>query len=206
MSSLNDSRLPYPGLRPLEPDEADLFFGREHHIDALLRRLSNSHFVAVVGGSGAGKSSLVRAGLLPALEAGFVVEAGSDWRVAVLRPGGAPLTALADALLAPQVLSPAGGTPQREFALAELRRGPRGLAQLVADAHLGPHSNLLVVVDQFEELFRYSRDAVQKDQGNTCSGRRATPPGSGRTHGGSSSRPKSSGIPGGRRRTIPGSW
>ena len=71
-----------PGLRPFEADEADLFFGREHHVDALLKRLSGSHFVAVVGESGAGKSSLVRAGLLPALEGGFVVEAGSDWRVA----------------------------------------------------------------------------------------------------------------------------
>jgi hypothetical protein len=166
MPERNGSRQPYPGLRPFEADEADLFFGRERHVDALLQRLSNSHFVAVVGGSGAGKSSLVRAGLLPALEAGFVVEAGSDWRVAVLRPGGAPLEALADTLLAPHVLSTDGGAPHREFALAELRRGPRGLIQLVGDAHLGQQSNLLVVVDQFEELFRYCRDATQKDQAN----------------------------------------
>ena len=115
-------RQPYPGLRPFEATEADLFFGREEHVDALLERLSASHFVAVVGESGAGKSSLVRAGLLPALEAGFVVEAGSDWRIALLRPGGAPLTALADALLAPGVLSEGGGIPHRDFALAELRR------------------------------------------------------------------------------------
>src|SRR5262245_8170190 len=116
------ARQPYPGLRPFEADEADLFFGREEHVDALLKRLSSSHFVAVVGESGAGKSSLVRAGLLPALEAGFVVEAGSDWRIAVMRPGGSPLTALADAVLAPGVLSPDGGAPHRDFALAELRR------------------------------------------------------------------------------------
>src|SRR6188768_1140109 len=99
--SMSDDRAPYPGLRPFEADEADLFFGREQHVDALLERLSGSRFVAVVGESGAGKSSLVRAGLLPALEAGFVVEAGSDWRVALMRPGGAPLQALADALLMP---------------------------------------------------------------------------------------------------------
>ena len=159
-------RQPYPGLRPFEPDEADLFFGREQHVDALLARLSASHFVAVVGESGAGKSSLVRAGLLPALEAGFVVEAGSDWRVAIMRPGGAPLLALAEALLAPGVLSAGGGTPQREFALAELRRGPRGIAQLVRDAHLPPACNTLIVADQFEELFRYCRDSSQKDQAN----------------------------------------
>ncbi len=158
-----DTRCPYPGLRPFEAEEADLFFGREEHVDALLVRLSRSHFVAVVGESGAGKSSLVRAGLLPALQAGFVVEAGADWRVAVMRPGGTPLTALADALLEPGVLSAAGGNPGREFALAELRRGPLGVAQLVRDAHLAERCNTLIVVDQFEELFRYCREPSQHD-------------------------------------------
>ena len=157
-------RPPYPGLRPFEADEADLFFGREQHVDALLERLSGSRFVAVVGESGAGKSSLVRAGLLPALEAGFVVEAGSDWRVALMRPGGAPLHALADALLTPGVLYPDDAGSHREFALAELRRGPFGLARVVRDAHLGRHCNTLIVVDQFEELFRYCREPAQKDQ------------------------------------------
>jgi WD40 repeat protein len=159
-----DDRAPYPGLRPFEADEADLFFGREQHVDALLKRLSSSHFVAVVGESGAGKSSLVRAGLLPALQAGFVVEAGSDWRVAVMRPGGSPMAALADALLEPGVLTDAGGSPRPDFALAELRRGPLGLVQLIRDAYLGSYCNLLIVVDQFEEVFRYCREPAQKDQ------------------------------------------
>jgi WD40 repeat protein len=166
VSRLESLHLPYPGLRPFEACEADLFFGREEQVDGLLKRLSKSHFVAVVGESGAGKSSLVRAGLLPALEAGFVVEAGSDWRFAVMRPGSAPLAALADVLLAPHVLSEEGGVRGREFALAELRRGPLGLVQLVRDAHLAPHCNLLLVVDQFEELFRYCREPAQKDQAN----------------------------------------
>ena len=166
MPSPDTVREPYPGLRPFEASEADLFFGRERHVDALLTRLSGSHFVAVIGESGAGKSSLVRAGLRPALNAGFVVEAGSDWRVAVMRPGGAPLGALADALLCPGVLYPAGEAVHREFALAELRRGPTGLVQLVRDAHLAPHCNTLLVVDQFEELFRYCREPAQRDQAN----------------------------------------
>jgi WD40 repeat protein len=166
MPTPDSPRPPYPGLRPFEADEADLFFGREEHADALLERLSGSHLVAVVGESGAGKSSLVRAGLLPALEAGFVVEAGSDWRVAVMRPGGWPLAALADALLAPGVLHREGAAGHREFALAELRKGPLGLARLVRDAHLDRYCNTLIVVDQFEELFRYCREPVQKDQAN----------------------------------------
>src|SRR5262249_41780121 len=161
MRELNGRQLPYPGLRPFEAEEADLFFGRERQVDGLLRRLSSSHFVAVVGESGAGKSSLVRAGLLPALQAGFVVEAGGDWSVAVMRPGSAPLTALAGALLEPHVLTTDGGSPRQEFALAELRRGPLGFVQLVRDAHLPQTSNLLLVVDQFEELFRFCREPAQ---------------------------------------------
>jgi WD40 repeat protein/energy-coupling factor transporter ATP-binding protein EcfA2 len=147
---------PYPGLRPFEADEAHLFFGREQQVDALLARLHRSRFVAVVGESGAGKSSLVRAGLLPALEAGFLAAAGSDWRIVLMRPGSAPMDAMADELLRPGVLSPEGGVPAREFAAAELRRGPLGLVQLVGDAGLPEHANLLLVVDQFEELFRFS--------------------------------------------------
>jgi len=156
---------PYPGLRPFEAGEAHLFFGREQQIDALLERLSRSRFVAVVGESGAGKSSLVRAGLLPALEAGFLAAAGSDWRVVLMRPGGAPIDALAGELVAPHVLSESGGIPAREFAAAELRRGPLGLVQLVADARLEAHANVLIVVDQFEELFRYGTPQ-RKDEAN----------------------------------------
>ena len=70
MSTLgnNDAVLfPYPGLRPFRHDEADLFFGREEQVDQLLARLESCRFLAVVGRSGCGKSSLIRAGLLPAL-------------------------------------------------------------------------------------------------------------------------------------------
>ena len=58
-------RRPFPGLRPFEPGESELFFGRGDQIDELLARLEDHRFVAVVGASGSGKSSLVRAGLLP---------------------------------------------------------------------------------------------------------------------------------------------
>ena len=64
---------PFPGLRPFEPDEDHLFFGRERATDDLLRRLRRRRFLAVVGSSGSGKSSLVRTGLIPALEGGYMV-------------------------------------------------------------------------------------------------------------------------------------
>ena len=71
---------PFPGLRPFETDEYRLFFGREGQSDELIARLQRSHFLAVVGTLGSGKSSLVRAGLLPALRGGMMAGAGSGWR------------------------------------------------------------------------------------------------------------------------------
>jgi len=62
----NPFRGPYPGLRPFERGEDLLFFGRDEQVDQLLDKLDDSHFLAVLGSSGSGKSSLVRAGLLPA--------------------------------------------------------------------------------------------------------------------------------------------
>ncbi len=83
---------PYPGLRSFRVDESDIFFGREEQTDALLKTLQETRFLAVVGPSGCGKSSLVRAGMLAALETGFIARAGSRWRIAEMRPGDGPMT------------------------------------------------------------------------------------------------------------------
>jgi ABC-type transport system involved in cytochrome bd biosynthesis fused ATPase/permease subunit len=77
---------PFPGLRPFEFDESHLFFGRDGQSEQLIGRLGRTRFLAVVGTSGSGKSSLVRAGLLPTLLGGFMTIAGSDWRIAIMRP------------------------------------------------------------------------------------------------------------------------
>jgi len=92
---------PYPGLRPFEPWEAAIFFGREEHTDRLQEILKREHFLCVTGPSGCGKSSLVRAGLLPALPLG-AVGTGSSWRFAIMRPGDRPILSLVRALLEPQ--------------------------------------------------------------------------------------------------------
>src|SRR5262249_53707921 len=68
---------PFPGLRPFEFDESHLFFGRNGQSEQLIAKLTGTRFLAVVGTSGSGKSSLVRAGLLPALYSGFMPSAGS---------------------------------------------------------------------------------------------------------------------------------
>jgi tetratricopeptide (TPR) repeat protein len=149
---------PFPGLRPFEPHEYHLFFGRDGQSDELLRRLRQNRFVAVVGTSGSGKSSLVRAGLLPSLHGGFMVSAGSDWRVTIFRPGVNPIGNLAESLNREDVLgAPAGRDPaiQRSLVESTLRRGALGLADAVRHAHLPANENLLVIVDQFEEIFRF---------------------------------------------------
>ena len=82
MSITDTLRSPYPGLRPFDADEADLFFGREEHIFEMFTLLENHRFLAVVGASGSGKSSLVRAGLLPRLlSVGLLTQRPGRWHV-----------------------------------------------------------------------------------------------------------------------------
>ncbi len=149
---------PFPGLRPFETDEYNLFFGREGQSDELLTRLGRTRFLAVVGTSGSGKSSLIRAGLIPAIYGGLMPGgAGSAWRIAVMRPGHDPVGNLAQALSLDEVL----GSPEMgddvEATIIEttLRRSTLGVVDAVRQARLPDFDNVLVVVDQFEELFRF---------------------------------------------------
>ena len=150
---------PFPGLRPFEANEDHLFFGREKEIDQLLRRLRSTRFVSVVGTSGSGKSSLVRCGLISALYGGFMVQAGSAWRVAKFRPSDDPIGNLAASLNDPGVLGTEGelASTNRILLEASLRRGSLGLVEAYRQRRIPPDEKLLVVVDQFEELFRFRR-------------------------------------------------
>jgi energy-coupling factor transporter ATP-binding protein EcfA2 len=154
MSSPESSN-PFPGLRSFEPDEDHLFFGREAQIDELLRRLRKERFLALVGTSGSGKSSLIRAGLIPALFGGAMSGGGSAWRVAIVRPGGNPLGNLAEALAAPDALGSTPGHPDRYFLEAVLRTSRLGLVESVCEARLPAGDRVLVLADQFEELIRF---------------------------------------------------
>ncbi|HKG14279.1 MAG TPA: hypothetical protein VKB12_13210 [Pyrinomonadaceae bacterium] len=159
MSEPREITNPFPGLRPFETDEYRLFFGREGQSDELISRLGRTRFLAVVGTSGSGKSSLVRAGLLPALRGGMMAGVGAGWRIAVMRPGGDPVGNLARVLAERGVLEEAGGglpAAEAEAVIeATLRGGSLGLVEAVRQARLAGQEKLLVIADQFEELFRF---------------------------------------------------
>lgn len=157
---------PYPGLRAFDADEVDLFFGRESQVNELLKRLKGSRFLALLGPSGSGKSSVVKAGLLPALQRGFITGAGSTWRIASLRPEGDPIGNLARALNGPGIFGADGDDEEiaeMQTLLLEttIRGGLTGLVDACREARLPKNENLLVLVDQFEELFRYRQDATK---------------------------------------------
>ncbi len=153
---------PFPGLRPFEPDEDHLFFGREKQIDEVVRKLRTNRFLLVTGTSGSGKSSLVRSGLIPSLYSGLMANAGSSWRVAILRPGEDPIGNLAAALDKPDVLAIGGESSATNRMLMDvtLRRSTLGLIEAVRQARIPPQDNVLVMVDQFEELFRFRNSRI----------------------------------------------
>jgi formylglycine-generating enzyme required for sulfatase activity len=148
---------PYRGLQTFEEQHAAFFFGREADTQRLLEQLRTSRFLAVLGSSGSGKSSLVRAGLVPALRAGGL--AGSDrWRVRVIRPGARPLAALAAELLD---LRARGAMTQT---LDEMAHDSRALhlAVELSLARETPDARVLLVVDQFEEVFTLCRSETER--------------------------------------------
>ena len=168
MQEIDHTANPFPGLRPFESNETHLFFGRDGQSEELLRRLKRTRFLAVVGTSGSGKSSLVRAGLLPALQGGLMASAGSDWRIAILRPGSDPVGNLARALASCEVLGSRdendANNIQAVVAETTLRRSGLGLVELVRrartkiDQHGQPqfrdYENLLVVVVSISTVSR----------------------------------------------------
>ncbi len=166
MSHTHRSDNPFPGLRSFTPEEDHLFFGREEQTMELLQTLGTHRFVAVVGTSGSGKSSLVRCGLLSQLLGGKMLQAGTSWEVAVTHPGAAPMSHLAEGLLAADLYDGAEEDAKARL-LATLSRSHFGLVEAVRQAQLGKDTNFVLVVDQFEEIFRFNQGgAAQRDAAN----------------------------------------
>lgn len=154
---------PYVGLRPFDSKDSLYFFGRREQTAELFDRLRQSRFLAVVGSSGCGKSSLIRAGLIPALLGGFLVDQRDKWLIAVMKPGDSPMRNLAAALCA------TGNSEDREAATAALEKGI-ATDQVDAiidyvDTRLGRDTNLLLMMDQFEEIFSFRGNEDEEQLG-----------------------------------------
>ncbi|NBC83322.1 MAG: hypothetical protein GVY19_08055 [Bacteroidetes bacterium] len=147
---------PFPGLRPFGLNESHYFFGRKGQSSAVLELLLQNRFVAVTGASGSGKSSLIYCGVIPALFGGYSKEISSNWKIITTRPGNSPIKNLSRALLdVDESLQDQPGINQK-IIHALLNRSSRGLIdQLKQSAHLQKYNHLLII-DQFEELFRYN--------------------------------------------------
>src|SRR6516162_1937932 len=147
---------PFPGLRPFRitatEDESLIFYGRNRAKDEILSRLNSSHLVFVVGPSGCGKSSLLKVGVIPALEAGLLTHAGANWRTAEMRPGDRPVRNLAYALAALQTDADKREMSDRYYDLLCSDESGLWLAAETLAPRAAPKP-LLILIDQFEEVF-----------------------------------------------------
>ncbi|QQS52104.1 MAG: hypothetical protein IPM71_05060 [Bacteroidota bacterium] len=148
---------PFPGLRPFTSDESHLFFGREGQSETIVNYLSEYRFAAVTGASGSGKSSLIYCGVIPLLYGGFISQAGTNWNILAARPGSSPIWNLAKtfANLEAQNNAATDLTELNEYYYSLLNRHSLGLSDAIQQAFPDQEANTLLIIDQFEELFRY---------------------------------------------------
>lgn len=157
---------PYPGLRSYSESESPIFFGRERQLDELLRKIRANRFLAVTGSRSSGKSSLVRASLIPRLNSrdGFSGQGGDRWRIAFCRPGDDPIENLSKNLAKEGILYPENKMLDTGFPSVIknfLQRGSLGLVEAYQKHKQGNSSNLMIVIDQFEEIFRYAKKSKE---------------------------------------------
>jgi WD40 repeat protein len=148
---------PFPGLRPFAPDDNDLFFGREVESEEVIGKLLKNRYVAVLGSSGNGKSSLINCGVLPKLRD---VKTGEStlMKIIYLRPGNNPIENLSVAL-SDCIPNSIQDISDRNKILSDIHQNSDNLASVFCDYMIKTDDKVLLVIDQFEELFRYGSTA-----------------------------------------------
>jgi WD40 repeat protein len=147
---------PFKGLEAFQQTDSHFFFGREKMIERSLKRMQETRFLALVGASGSGKSSLVRAGLLPALRKGKIPNSDT-WRTAIFTPGSKPLESLVTRIM-PYLGEDDTRTMERVIKnVQDPEIVQQYINNILADAH--SDSRLLIVIDQFEEVFTRASSA-----------------------------------------------
>lgn len=158
---------PFVGLRPFDATESHLFFGRDRQIKDILQKLHTNRFLAIIGSSGCGKSSLIRAGVIPKLQGGFLTEQRDYWLIATMRPSGDPLLHFIEAITG-TADSPEAIMNDIKFQIAPDSLKTMGVREFINVMHAGLDNrrvNLLILVDQFEELFTYKTSSeTQKNE------------------------------------------
>lgn len=156
---LPDEAAPYRGLHRFDPEQSVFFFGRETDKVCLIEKLRQDNFIAVIGASGSGKSSLVSAGLLPAIAKGALLEI-SDWLILICTPGGEPLRALADQIA---TLVPLADRLKTADELAErFATRANGLRTAITTLLADQLKPIFLVIDQFEEVFTLCQDSSER--------------------------------------------
>ncbi len=148
---------PFIGLRPYQTKEKDLFFGRERQVYDLLTLLQSNRIIALLGPSGSGKTSLINAGLIPEIVAGQNGLVGKDWVYSIFRPGSNPLANFSLAIAKNNLLNPSAQTPADEALKLEnaLRTSNKSFTNYFKESEIAQKKNFLIVVDQFEDIFKY---------------------------------------------------
>ncbi|MCP3137973.1 protein kinase [Pyxidicoccus sp. QH1ED-7-1] len=156
---------PYAGLSSFQESDADRFFGRSREIAALVNRIQDRPLMAIVGPSGTGKSSFVRAGLVPVLK-----RSGETWESLVIRPGRQPLAALAS-IVAPLVSSSTtleGDIQEQRQLVERLAQEPGYVGTVLRSRARRSRRKLLLFVDQFEELYTQVPDVQERLAFTAC--------------------------------------
>ena len=158
-STITENKIfnPFPGLRPFTTDESHLFFGREGQSQEVLKFLADNNFVALLGTSGSGKSSLMYCGVIPILQGGFITQAGADWKIITCRPGQSPVRNLSEALASEFKENKEESELQKEYIYTTLSASSVGLVEILKQVPRNSDENILLLIDQFEEIFRFKR-------------------------------------------------
>lgn len=150
---LDDALCPYVGLDAFHEANQKIFFGRHHLADELIRKLQDARLLIVLGSSGSGKSSMVRAALIPMLKAGALGDSAAWTYFPPMVPGSNPLANLVRLLL------PEADAQQIQDEAELFRQKPNHLARIAAERF---HHDAVLVVDQFEEVFTLCADEAER--------------------------------------------
>lgn len=162
---------PFVGHIPYKEINAADFLGRTKDVQSLLEIIQKNKLTAIIGAKGSGKSSLINAGLIPRLKEGFLGQGGDQWAICKFRPGISPIENLVYALVSNGVLTDDGKANTSDFKsyLQTIRDFKQlGIIEIFKNSEILNRKNLLIVVDQMDDLFRFKRyfDADTEDDDN----------------------------------------